>query len=155
MNWAIIIVPVCLLMGNEKKWLPADIVKITVPEIVVHAGKSAVLKMKIEIKKGYHIQANKVNDDFLISTNLEINEYKNIITGIQQFPPPKKFKLEDSDILLYVYDGVFEIRIPTTVKKEIPKGKHIMKANLRYQACDNKTCLFPKRIAFSFTIEVI
>lgn len=154
MNWTIIIVPVCLLMSNEK-WIPADIVKITVPEIVAHAGESTVLKMKIEIKKGYHIQANKVNDDFLIPTNLEIIEYKNIITGMQQFPPPKKFKLEDLDILLDVYDGVFEIRIPTTVEKEIPKGKHILKANLQYQACDNKTCLFPKTIAFFFTIKVI
>jgi DsbC/DsbD-like thiol-disulfide interchange protein len=154
MNWAIIITPVCLLMGNEK-WQPADIVKIMVPEIVAHTGKSTVLKMKVEIKKGYHIQANKVNDDFLITTKLEITEYKNIITGIQQFPPPKKFKLDDPDILLDVYDGVFAIRIPVTVEKEISKGKHILKANLQYQACDNKTCLFPKTIAFSFTIKVI
>lgn len=154
MNWAIIIVPVFLLMEN-KKLVPADIVKITVPEIVVHAGKSTVLKIKIEVKKGYHIQANKVNDDFLIPTNLEINDYNNIITGMPQFPSPKKFKLEGSDILLDVYDGVFEIKIPTTVEKEIPKGKHILKASLQYQACDNKSCLFPKTIEFSFTLKVI
>ena len=154
MNWAIFIVPVCLLMGNEK-WQSANIVKVTVPEIVVHAGKSTVLKMKVEIKKGYHIQANKVDDDFLIPTKLEITEYENIITGIQQFPPPKKFKLEDTDIFLEVYDGMLEIKIPTTVANEIPKGKHILKANLQYQACDSKTCLFPKTISFSFTIKII
>lgn len=154
MNWAIIIVPFFLLM-EKKELLSADIVKITVPEIAVHAGERTLIKMKIEIKKGYHIQANKLNDEFLIPTILEISEYKNIIIGIPQFPRSKKFKLEDTDIFLDVYDGVFEIKIPATVAKEISKGKHTMKANLQYQACDNKTCLFPKTIAFSFTIKVI
>lgn len=154
MNLEIIIFPVCLLIGY-KPLAPSDVLKITVPETVVYVGKNTVIKMEIEIKKGYHIQANKVNEDFLIPTILEIDEYKNIITGTQLFPPPKKFKLEDTDIFLDVYDGVFEIRIPITVTTEIPKGKHTLKANLQYQACDNKTCLFPKTIAFSFTIKVI
>lgn len=154
MNWAIIIVPFFLLM-EKKEFPPADIVKITVPEIVVHAGESTVVKMKTEIKKGYHIQANKVNDEYLIPTILEVSEYKNIKLGIPQFPRSKKFKLEDTDIFLDVFDGVFEITIPATVAMEIPKGKHTMKANLQYQTCDNKTCLFPKTIAFSFTIKVI
>ena len=153
-NLAIIIVPLFLLMGNEEL-ASVDIVKIKVPKIVVGAGKSVVIKIEIEIKEGYHIQANKVNNDFLIPTILEINEYKNIIIGIQQFPSPKKIKLEGTDIFLDVYDGVSEIRIPITVAKEIPKGKHKLKANLQYQACDNKTCLFPKNITFSFTLKVI
>ena len=50
--------------------------------------------MEIEIKKGYHIQANKVNDELLVPTTIEINEDKNITTGRQEFPPSKKFKLE-------------------------------------------------------------
>ncbi len=148
-----IIVPFFLLPG-KKELLPADIVTITVPEIVVRAGESSVIKMKIEIKKGYHIQANQLKDEFLIPTVLEIQEYKNIKLGKPQFPRSKKFKLEDTDIFLDVYDGVFEIKIPTTVAKEIPKGNHAMKANLQYQACDNRTCLFPKTIAFSFTLKV-
>ena len=153
-NLARIMVPVFLLMGNERL-VSADIVTIKVPEIIVGAGKGAVIKMEIEIKKGYHIQANKVNNDFLIPTILEVNEYKNIIIGIQQFPPAKKFKLEGTDLLLDVYDGVFEIRIPITVATEIPKGKHTLKASLQYQACDNKICLFPKNITFSFSLKVI
>ena len=76
-NWAIIIVPVSLLIGNNQL-VSADILKITVPEVVVSAGKRSVIKIEIEIRKGYHIQANKINDDLLIPTVIEITEDKNI-----------------------------------------------------------------------------
>jgi hypothetical protein len=154
MNWAIIIVPVCLLMEN-KKLVPADILTITVPEIVVSAGKRGMIKMEVEIKRGYHIQANKVKDGLLIPTTIKIDEDKNIRTGKQDFPPAKKFKLEGTDDFLDVFDGVFEIRIPFKTIKKVPRGQYILNAKLHYQACDNKTCLFPKSIAFSFTIKVI
>jgi len=154
MNWTIIIVPVFLLMGNRKP-VPADILKITVPEIVVSAGKKAVIKMKVEIMKGYHIQANKVKDGLLIPTTVKIDEDKNITTGRQEFPSAKKFKLEGTNDFLDVFDGVFEIRIPFKTIEKIPKGKYILNAKLHYQACDNKTCLFPKRIEFSILIKVV
>lgn len=154
MNWAIIIVPVCLLFGN-KQLVSADILKITVAEVVVHAGKSSVIKMEIEIKEGYHIQANKVKDGLLIPTTVKIDEDKNITTGRQEFPSAKKFKLEGTNDFLDVFDGVFEIRIPFKTIEKIPKGKYILNAKLHYQACDNKTCLFPKRIEFSILIKVV
>ena len=154
MNPGIIIFLVFLLIGHKPS-APSDVLKITVPEVIVRAGESSIFKMEVEIKKGYHIQANKVNDDLLIPTTLEISENKNITTGKQEFPPAKKFQLEETDIFLDVYDGVFEIKIPITTTKEIPKGKHTLKAKLRYQACDHKTCLFPKTIDFSFTIKVL
>ena len=153
-NWAIIIVPVSLLIGN-KQLISADILKITVPEIVVYAGKSSVIKMEIEIKKGYHIQANKVNDELLVPTTIEINEDKNITTGRQEFPPSKKFKLEGTDDFLDVYDGAFEIRIPFKTVKKISKGNYILDAKLHYQACDNRTCLFPKTIWFSIPVKIV
>lgn len=154
MNWAIIIVPVSLLAGN-KQWINADVLAITVPEVVVSAGKSSVIKMEVEIKKGYHIQANKVNDDLLIPTTLELTEDKNITIGLKQFPAAKKFKLEGTDNFLDVYDGVFEIIIPFKTTDKIPNGKHILNAKLHYQACDNKTCLFPKSIGVSICIKIV
>jgi hypothetical protein len=153
MNWAIIIVQLFLLMGN-KKLAPADIVKITVPEIVVSAGKSAVIKIEVEIKTGYHIQANKVNDGLLVPATVKIDEDKNITTGRQAFPRAKKFKLEGTDDLLDVYTGVFEIRIPFKTIEKIPKGRDILNGKFHYQACDNQTCLFPKNIEFLIPIKM-
>jgi hypothetical protein len=154
MNRAIFIASVYLLLGNIQLASP-DILKITVPEVIMSAGESSVIRMKVEIMNGYHIQANKVNDNLLIPTTLEINEDKNIVSGRQEFPPVKKFKLEGTDDFLDVYDGVFEIKVHVKTIKKIPKGKLTLNAKLRYQACDHRTCLFPKTIGFSFTIKVV
>ncbi len=153
-SWAIVIFPVFLQIETNKL-VTSDIVKINVPEIVVSAGKNGVIKAEVEIMKGYHIQANKVKDELLIPSTVKIDEDKNITTGRQEFPPSKKFKLEGTDDFLDVYDGVFEIRIPFETSEKIPKGQYILNAKLQYQACDNKSCLFPKSIEFSIPIKII
>jgi hypothetical protein len=132
-----------------------SIIKITVPEVVAHAGKSAVIYVYVVVKEGYHIQANKVNDEFIIPTTLDINADKIIIAGKQVFPKGKKFKLEGTSDYLFVYDGKFKITIPFKTMEKIQKGKYTLDAKLHYQACDNKTCLFPKTIDFFIAVKVI
>lgn len=133
----------------------ADIVKITAPKTKIYPGKSAEIHIKIEVKEGYHIQAHTVTDEFLIPTTLEINGNENLIVGKQTFPKAKKFKLEGTKEDLNVYDGSFEINIVFETQKTIQKGKYAMNAKLHYQACDSKSCLFPKVIDFIIPIEIV
>ena len=135
--------------------LSEQIVKINVPNVIVHAGKGSVIILNVEVKEGYHIQANKVNDEFLIPTTVEIAAIKKIEVGKQLFPVAKKFKLEGTNDFLDVYDGSFEISIPLKTLRGIQKGKVYMQAKLRYQACDFKTCLFPKTIDFTIPLTII
>ncbi len=137
---------------NQQK---TDILKIIVPQILVDAGKSSTIHIGVEIKNGYHIQANKVNDEYLIPTTLKINADKNIMPGEQAFPQSKKFRLEGSDDYLNVYDGNFDISIAFKTTKQIQKGKHTLAAKIHYQGCDSKSCLSPKTIDFFIPIEVI
>ncbi len=132
-----------------------QIVKINVPDITVQSGKSSVIIINVEVKKGYHIQANKVNDEFLIPTTLEITKDKSIEQGEQVFPAAKKFKLEGTNDFLNVYDGSFEIRIPFKTTQRIQKYKSYLQAKLRYQACNFKSCLFPKTIDFIIPLAII
>src|SRR5215831_16219080 len=133
----------------------ADIVKITVPEAKICAGKNAEVLINVEVKEGYHIRAHIVNDEFLVPTTLEINSDKNIIMSKQVFPKAKKFKLEGTNKNLNVYDGNFEINVVVKPQKNIQKGKYTMDAKLHYQACDSSRCLFPQTINFIITTEVI
>jgi DsbC/DsbD-like thiol-disulfide interchange protein len=132
-----------------------QIVKVNVPNVTVYAGKGSVIILNVEVKEGYHIQANKVSDEFLIPTTVEITTDEKIKPGEQLFPAAKKFKLEGTNDFLDVYDGSFKISIPFKTQRGISKGKTHMQATLRYQACNFKTCLFPKTIDFTIQLTII
>ncbi len=136
---------------NQQK---TDILKITAPQIIVDVGESSTINVRVEVKNGYHIQANKVNEEYLIPTTLKINADKNIMLGEQAFPQSKKFSLEGSDDYLNVYDGNFDISIAFKTTEQIQKGKHTLAAKIHYQACDSKSCLSPKTVDFFIPIEV-
>jgi len=72
----------------------------------------------------------------------------------QDFPSTKKFRLEGSDTYLDVYDGRFQIKLMLTPVAKVPAGKFVLKARLGYQACDSKSCLFPRFLDFSIPLEV-
>lgn len=132
-----------------------SIVKVTAPEVTAYAGKSGALYIYVAVKKGYHIQANKVNDEFIIPTTLEINAGEIITTGKQSFPAGKKFRLEGTNGYLLVYDGVFKITIPFKTGEKIQQGKYTLDAKLHYQACDTKTCFSPKTVVFSVAVKIV
>ena len=144
----------CILHVSGISQQKTDIVKITVPEIKVDRGKNSTIHVRVEVKKGYHIQANKLDDENLIPTTLSINTDGNIIMGKQAFPKSKKFRLEGSDDYLNIYEGSFDLRIAFKTTKAIQPGRYNLAAKFRYQACDSKSCLSPRTIDFFIPIEV-
>lgn len=142
-----------LLAGNMHPTSPA-IVTVNVTESIVYVGISTMIPIWVEVKKGYHIQANRVNDESLIPTTLEVSDDKNITISKQEFPPSTKFKLEGTNTFLNVYDGKFPIKLFLSPVAKTQTGKYILGAKLRYQACDSRSCLFPRVIDFSIPVEV-
>ena len=131
-----------------------EIVKLTVPKIRVDQGNSSTIEIGVEVKDGYHIQANQLDNEYLIPTTLTIKGDTNIIVGKQVFPKSKKFRLEGSDDYWNVYDGSFVITILFKTTEIIQKGRYNLTATFHYQACDSKSCLSPRTINFSMPIEV-
>ncbi len=151
-NHLLITMFIYLLMGN-KQTPPTAIVIVNVTEFIVYAGKNTIVPIWVTVKEGYHIQANKVNDEDLIPTTLEVNS-DTITTIKHEFPPSKEFKLDGTNTFLQVYDGRFQIKLFLSPEAKTRMGKYILKAKLRYQACDSSSCLFPRVIDFSIPIEV-
>jgi len=142
-------------VGVLNRSISEQIVKITVPDIAVYAGKSSLIILDVEVKEGYHIQANKVNEEFLIPTTVEVVTDEDIEQGKQLFPVAKKFKLEGTNNFLDVYDGKFQITIPFKTQLGVKKGTYDLQAKFRYQACDFKSCLFPKTIEFIIPLTIV
>jgi len=127
---------------------------VTVDKSIVDAGMTTVVSIWVEIKMGYHVQANKVDDESLIPTTLEVSSVEGITIGQQEFPRTKPFKLEGTDSFLNVYDGKFPIKLSVSSVAEMKTGTYVLAAKLHYQACDSKSCLFPRAVDFSIPIEV-
>ena len=136
--------------GQQK----TEIVKLTVPKIRVDQGNSSTIEIGVEVKEGYHIQANQLDNEYLIPTALTIKADTNIIIGKQAFPQSKKFKLEGSADYWNVYDGSFDISLELKTTGIIQKGKYNLTATFHYQACDSKSCLSPRTINFLIPIEI-
>ena len=137
--------------GQQK----TDIVKITVPNINVNQGNSSTIRISVDVKEGYHIQADQLDDEFLIPTTLTIKSNTNITIDNPAFPPSKKFRIEGSDDYWKVYDGSFDVNIGFKTAGTIQNRIFNLPATFRYQACDSKSCLAPRTIDFIIPIEVL
>jgi len=131
---------------------PPDIVTVTVPGIKLEAGKSTTIRIQLEVKEGYHIQAHDIADEYLIPTTLDIEAEGFVIEKV--FPTGKKLQLEGSDDILDVYDGTIGINV-TIRAPAIARGKNKLRAKLHYQACDAKRCFPPQTMEFVISIEVL
>lgn len=134
--------------------LQRDVVSVSVEETVVNRGKDNRVTVWVEVQEGYHIQANEVSDESLIPTTLVVDSTRNLGVSRQKFPRRKKFRLEGTDMVLDVYDGKFPVTLYIRVAPGVPAGKTTLNARLRYQACDARTCFFPRVVEFSIPVEV-
>jgi thiol:disulfide interchange protein DsbD len=129
------------------------VVAVSTPTVTARAGERGEFILGVEVKEGYHIQANKVKDE-LVPTTVEINPTPEFTLKEPIFPSPQKFKLDGADDYLNIYDGKFNIMIPFFTNPKIKRATYKLSGKLKYQACDSVRCLFPKAIDFSFRVDV-
>jgi DsbC/DsbD-like thiol-disulfide interchange protein len=131
-----------------------DVVSVAVTKASVTAGKTDTLRLKVQVKEGFHIQGNILKDESLVPTTLTLSHPDGIETGAAVFPPAKEFLLQGTEDPLDVYDGSFEIVVPLKATPSLQKGSYTLQAALRYQACDVRTCFFPKTKEFYIPLQV-
>jgi len=105
------------------------------------------LHLKVTIPQGWHINANRVLDDFLVPSSIEP-----VADGIKfdsvLWPEPSKTRNEILNIDLLLLEDTFTISLPIN---SISKNYDPYNAKLKftYQACSN-ICLAPKTIEVFF-----
>ncbi|MBN2184019.1 MAG: thioredoxin fold domain-containing protein [Candidatus Krumholzibacteriota bacterium] len=119
-----------------------------------HPGSTAYLALKTTVKEGWHINSNSPLDKFLIPTVLETNLPEGIeVTGIF-YPEPDLQRLEFSESNMSLYHGTIVIGAALKVGKETAPGEYDISVVLKYQGCNNLTCLEPSSIIISTRIRV-
>lgn len=143
-----------VLVGGTNA-LAADVVGIKLPaSLAATAGQQTVAAVEVTVKRGYHVQANPVRNPALIPIVLDMRPAEAVTPGAPIYPLSKIMRLEGSDEDLVVYDGTFTIQLPLTVSREALPGPVTLSGTLRFQACDDKHCLFPVTAPVKLVIQV-
>ena len=99
----------------------------------------------VTIAPGWHINAHEPHDEFLIPTTLELVPPQGQSAGAVSWPVPVERTLAFSpNKPLLLYEGTVKLSAPLT--GTATPGGAPLRARLRFQACDDTTCLPPRTL---------
>jgi thiol:disulfide interchange protein DsbD len=102
------------------------------------------LEVLAKIERGWHINAHEPNRPFLIPTELTLRLPSGVEHEPIEYPPPDKrtFAFAAGEELL-VYEGKLGLATGVRVPEKFAPNELVIDASLRYQACNDTTCLPP------------
>lgn len=125
------------------------------PVVTAVQGKPAIVPLMFRVSNGYHINSNQPKSEFLIPTALRVEATTDIVIGKTTYPEGLDMSFPfDPDEKLNVYTGDFKIDVQVRPMHSAQPGKYIIRATLKYQACDNAACYPPKQLPISFDVKI-
>ena len=120
----------------------------------VPRGRTFELAVVLKIRPGFHINARKPFEDYLIPTDLRADLPAGFQAGATSYPRGKVKKFAFSQKPLNVYQGAATIRMPLTALANAPLGAQHVPLKLRYQACNTELCLPPVTLDLEAAFDV-
>ena len=135
---------------------PQDVVKTRayVSLEPVPRGRNFEVAVVVVILSGYHMNAHKTSDEFLIPTTLTTQPPQGFREVETIYPEGHLKKFSFSDKPLNVYDGSITLRTRLEAGADVPLGDDTFRFVLRYQACNDTACLPPVKVPVSVTLKV-
>jgi uncharacterized protein YcnI len=122
----------------------------------VPRGKEFQIAVVADIAKGFHMNSHKPTDSYLIPTTLTPEVSKGFDVKGALYPSGKLEKFAFSpDKPLDVYTGSVVIKLRVAAAADAPLGPTTLTMSLRYQACNDTTCLPPVKIPVTAQFEVV
>ncbi|HKV28751.1 MAG TPA: protein-disulfide reductase DsbD domain-containing protein [Candidatus Acidoferrales bacterium] len=120
----------------------------------VPRGSTFEIGVVVGIMPGFHMNAHKVSEDYLIPTNLTAKPSAGIKALQTLYPEGQSLKLSFSDKPLSVYTKQFTVRAKFSLSANAPLGKMSLPFTLQYQACNDSACLPPVKIPVLAKINI-
>ncbi|MCC7203999.1 MAG: thioredoxin family protein [Phycisphaeraceae bacterium] len=129
---------------------------------MTHADDRRVLAVVIDIQRGYHVNPDAdqlpADLDWLIPTQITATvEQPGLTLGPVQYPPAATVTVNytgtPSD--LPVFEGRAVAYVPVTIGPQTAVGEHLVKVEIRYQACTNTSCLPPRTVTLTTSLQVV
>ncbi|MDR3707027.1 MAG: protein-disulfide reductase DsbD family protein [Capsulimonadaceae bacterium] len=130
------------------------IVSAAVSPATALAGGKGVLTVTFTIASGYHVNANKPGDPYLIGTEFVPAAAIGVTFGKAVYPPVKTLKVSASPKPLLVYAGKNTVKVPFTLAKTVKPGPLALGGSFNYQACNATSCNPPASAKVSASVIV-
>ena len=139
-----------VLLGQSSSVLTA-----TAPQkTVAKRNRTVEVKIAVQLRDGYHVNSNSPNDEYLIPLRLHWDETGPLKAVEVIYPTPELRKYGFSSKPLSVFTGDFSILTRFKAAADAPLGPGALVGRLRYQACDEESCLSPRTIEVRLPFEI-
>jgi uncharacterized protein len=122
--------------------------------LVLKAGTTSEVKLKLALRTGYHVNSNTPSDKYLIPLKLTWNPGPAQVEEVV-FPKPQMEKVTFSPNPLSVFTGQFELTTRFKVPATAQPGPSALIGKLRYQACNDRMCLTPKNLDVAMQVDIV
>jgi hypothetical protein len=127
---------------------------VTQPEAVTaRHGATLEVKTRAQLKSGYHANSNTPSEAYLIPMRLTWAPGPLEATEVV-FPKAQMEKYDFSPVPLSVFTGDFDLVTKFKVAAGAAGGPGMMLGKLRYQACNQNSCLAPKTIEIKLPVVI-
>lgn len=136
---------------------PSEVVDLALSVSVAKStdGNEITLTVKLNIKKGWHLNANQPLDENLIPTALKFDDSSNYTVQKITYPPAEIMKIEQlsqDDMALYIDQAT--ITVVLKMNKTFKKDSVIISGKVKYQPCNDQMCLFPAEKPFEVKVKL-
>ncbi len=102
------------------------------------------LVVRLNIAKGWHVNAHEVKNDAFIPTTISVGTRSSSLPAKINYPDYKMVKLGIAQEELALYEGDVEIAIGPS-----SNGKSPQVVTLEAQACNDEICLLPETVTLN------
>ncbi len=120
----------------------------------VPQGRRFEIAAVAQVAPGYHVQANKVLEDYLIPFTVTADLPPGFRLLGTSYPKAQLRKFPFAAQPMAVYEGRFTVRLTLEAEPGAPAGAVKIPLTLRFQACNDQLCLPPARLPLSAELEV-
>jgi len=118
-------------------------------------GDNVKLALELNIDKAWHINSHEPLDEYLIPTTVEFQTPEGVTIGKVYYPEPETYKFEFSENPVSVYQGNVKLSTTVSVDHSVTTDSLRIAGTVRYQSCNNTSCLPPATANFQSALPVM
>lgn len=128
---------------------PATLLTVSAATVPGPEAGRGTLRIDARLASGWHVNSHHPSEDYLIPTEVKLDETKAARFGEPRYPEGKKLKFAFSETPLSVYAGQFTVEVPV----EWAGSPAPLTGSVAFQACSDTQCLAPASVKFRAEAE--